>query len=139
MSTNAGNKRLEREGKWKEWGKSFLDPLALTNIISISDAVRKGFRVLFDSKKENCFYVINPRDEKVIRFPMKKGLYVRESDEMTKKETHWTSVEGFTRCQIERAQRARKFYHDLNAENVANVKYFIRSNQAKMLRYRRKI
>lgn len=68
MSTNAGNKRLEREGKWKEGGKSFLDPLVLTNIISISDAVRKGFRGLFDSKKENCFYVINPRDEKVIRF-----------------------------------------------------------------------
>ena len=50
---------------------------------------------------------------------------------MTKKETHWTSVEGFTRRQIERAQQARKFYHDLNAENVANVKSFIRSNQAK--------
>ena len=131
MSTNAGNKRLEREGEWREWGKSFLDPSALTNIISISDAVRKGFRVLFDSKKENCFYVVDPHDGKVIRFPMRKGLYVRDSEESKMKETHWTSVEGFTRRQIERAQQARKFYHDLNAENVENVKYFIRSNQAK--------
>ena len=40
-------------------------------------------------------------------------------------------MEGFTRRQIERAQRARKFYHDLNSENVENVKFFIRSNQAK--------
>ena len=29
------------------------------------------------------------------------------------------------------AQAARKFYHDLNAENVENVRFFIRSNQAK--------
>ena len=40
-------------------------------------------------------------------------------------------TEGFKWRQIERVQAARKFYHNLNAENVENVKFFIRSNQAK--------
>ena len=55
MSTNAGQKGLERKGDWKEWGQTYLEPIALTNIVSISDTIKKGFRVLFDSDKENCF------------------------------------------------------------------------------------
>ena len=86
----------------------------------MSDAVKKGFRVIFDSKKENCFFVISPKDGNVIRFPMKKGLYVRDDSEQPV-DCHWTSIEGFTRRQIERAQAAQKLYHDLNAENVENV------------------
>ena len=61
---------------------------------------------------------------------MKKGLYIRDNDE-SPADCHWTSIEGFTRRQIERAQAARKLYHDLNAENVDNAKFFICSNQAK--------
>ena len=95
MSTNAGDKGLERESDWKEWGKSYLDPTALTDIVSILDAVQKGFRVIFDSQKENCFYVVCPKNGKVIRFPMKKSLYIRENSEQSV-ETHWTSVEGYT-------------------------------------------
>ena len=130
MLTNAGQKSLDREGDWKEWGQAYLDPTALTNIVSVLDAVRKGFRVLFDSSKANCFFVTNPKDGSVIKFPMKKGLYIRDdTKEVT--DVNWTSIEGFTQRQIERAQAARKLYHDLNAENVGNVKFFIRSNQAK--------
>ena len=55
MLTNAGTKGLDCEGDWKEWGQTYLDPTALTNIVSVSDAVKKGFRVLFDSEKANCF------------------------------------------------------------------------------------
>ena len=130
MSTNAGTKGLDREGDWKEWGQTYLDPTALTNIVSVSDAVRKGFCVLFDSDKANCFFVINPKDGKVIKFPMQKGLYVR-NDNQDIEDCNWTSIEGFTCRQIERAQAARKLYHDLNAENVDKMKFFIRSNQAK--------
>ena len=32
---------------------------------------------------------------------------------------------------MERAAAARKFYHGLNVESVENVKFFIRSNQAR--------
>ena len=43
MSTNVGEQRIHEEGEWKEWGESYVCPTALTGIVSISDAVRKGF------------------------------------------------------------------------------------------------
>ena len=99
------------------------------NIVSVSDAVNKGFRVLFDSEKENCFYVIDQKSGKVIRFPHKKGLYVRNDDPVEL--SYVTSVKGFTDREVERATAARKFLHDLSAESVENTKFFIRSNQAR--------
>lgn len=61
---NAGDKRLDKVGDWKEWSQAYLDKMALTDIVSVSDPVAKGFCFVFDSQKENCFYVI---DEKAIR------------------------------------------------------------------------
>ena len=50
-----------------------------TDIVSISDVVRKGFRVCFDSKIENIFYVYKKDEE--IRFPYdEQGLY-KQSEE----------------------------------------------------------
>ena len=42
-----------------------------------------------------------------------------------------TSIEGYTPREIERAARDRKLYHDLSAENIRNVKVWLRSNQCK--------
>ena len=100
----------------------YLCETALTNIVSVSDAVRKGFRVLFDSEKENCFYVIDKKTGKVIRFPHKEGLYVRNDAPI--EASHVTSVEGFTDREVERATAARQFLHDLSAESVENTKFF---------------
>ena len=99
MSTNNGDKGLEDIGNWKEWGKSYLCKSALTDIVSVYDAVEKGFRVIFDSSVENCFYVINPKDGSSIRFPMIKGLYVR--DNTTPANCHFTSMEGYTQRQVD--------------------------------------
>ena len=41
------------------------------------------------------------------------------------------TVEGYTQREVEQAVRARKLYHDLSAENVRNVKVWLRSNQCK--------
>ena len=101
MSTNAGNKGLGEIGNWKEWGQSYLCELALTSIVSVSDAVEKGFRVIFHSNVENCFYVINPKDGSTIRFPVCKGLYVRDN---TPVDCHFTFIEGYTQRQVKRAK-----------------------------------
>ena len=45
--------------------------------------------------------------------------------------SHVTSVEGFTDREVQRATTARKFLHDLSAASVEDVKFFIRSNQAR--------
>ena len=107
--------------------------------MSISDVVAKGYQVLFNSDVENCFYVKDKKSGKVIRFPCQGGLYVRAND----KEEGFppadccdccvaaTEIEGWTQREIERAKKARKFYHDLNAENLQNMKTFVRSNIAR--------
>ena len=36
MATNAGSEKINHEGKWKEWGQTYLVPNAITNIVSVS-------------------------------------------------------------------------------------------------------
>ena len=131
MSTNNGDKDLCEEGDWKEWGNAYICESALMNIVSVSDAVKKGFRVHFDSDLENCFNVINKTNGRIIGFLHSEGLYVRDNKKTPTDYSMATSIEGFTQREIERARRARKFYHDLNAKSVENVKVFIRSNLAR--------
>ena len=69
MVTNNGRSKINKEGEWKEWGRSYLHPPGKTDVVSISDAVVKGYQVLFNSDVENCFYVKDKKLGKVIRFP----------------------------------------------------------------------
>ena len=103
----------------------------------MSNAVEKGFCVVFDSEKENCFYVIDKKKDTVIRFPIKKGLYTRDNLQ-DPAVCYYTSVEGFTQREVERAKVERKFYHDLNAENAENVKFLFEVIRPVMFQYPRK-
>ena len=83
-----------------------------------------------DTNWENCFHVID-RNKKAVKFPCNEdGLYVRGPDKPVdcRELSFNVEVEGFTQREVGRAKAARKFYHDLNAENVENMKTFIRSN-----------
>ena len=88
----------------------------------------------FDSHIENAF-VIRDHQDRVARYPVdERGLYVREMlppVDCYVSYVHATSIEGYTPREVERAARARKLYHDLSAENIRNVKVWLRSNQAK--------
>lgn len=131
MSTNSGEKDPNEKENWKEWITYYMCKTALTEILSVSDAVAKGFRVLFDSNKENCCYVVDKKNGSVIRFPYHKQLYVKDDSDPQVDCSFATSVEGFTQREMERARQAWNFYHDLNAENIENVKFFITSNREK--------
>ena len=133
MATNAGSEKINHEGKWKEWGQTYLVPNAITNIVSVSRIVKKGFRVVLDTDRKNTFFVIDKKN-KAIRFPCDvRGLYAQSSDPPVDccEYNLNTSVEGYTKREVERAIAARKFYHDLNAENLVNMKAMIRMNQIK--------
>ena len=78
------------------------------DIVSVSDAVNKGFRVLFDSDRKNCFNVINKTSGRVIRFPHFEGLYVRDNKKPPADCSMATSIKGVTQREIERAKRARR-------------------------------
>ena len=50
----------------------------MMNIVSVSDAVSKGFHVFFDSQMDNAFYVTD-EENRTVRFPCNEsGLYVKE-------------------------------------------------------------
>ena len=59
MATNAGDRKLHEKGDWKEWGQTYLCKGAVANIVSVPDAIEKGFGVVFDLARENAFYVID--------------------------------------------------------------------------------
>ena len=57
MSSNGGNRRITRQGHWEGVGQAYLDEQALTNIVSMSEAIKRGDHVFFDSDVENAFVV----------------------------------------------------------------------------------
>ena len=137
MTTTMREEKIRKEGQWKECGSSYLCPNTITNTVSTSDAIYKGYHVVFDLAKENCFYVTD-RNNRAICFPcLSRGLYVRSMDTLI---DCWffnlaRDIEGFTQREMDRARAARKFYHDLNAESTKNMKTYIRSNLAKIFQY----
>ena len=86
MNTNAGSKWVTQEGNIPGYGPVYYDDAAISNLFSMSEIINRGYRITFDSAKENVFYVHLPLGE-VIRFPVnKKGLYVKEKEaEMDKR------------------------------------------------------
>ena len=69
----------------------------------------------------------------MVRYPVdERGLYIRESLPPVDCYVSYvlaTTIEGYTPREVERVARARKLYHDLSAENIRNVKVWLRSNQ----------
>ena len=91
---------------------------------------------MFDSNIENYFYFMNRRGRTVRYECDERGLYVRRhlppiDCYVYQYQCHVTSIGGFTQHNIERSSRARKLYHDLSAENVADVKILVCSNITK--------
>ena len=79
MSTNSGEKGIKKEGNWSNWGKAYLDETTIVNIVSLSNAVAKGYCVRIDTDVENCLYVTHRRSGRTFRFPCdSRGLYVNE-------------------------------------------------------------
>ena len=75
MTTNGRNKVILEEGDSHYYGQAVLDKSTMTNIVSMSNAIKKGFRIFFDSSKENCFYVIDWK-ERNIHYPYHKKGYM---------------------------------------------------------------
>ena len=122
MCSNGGNRKIAEEGNWPGVGQAYLDEKALTNIVSQSEAIKRGYRVTFDSEIENTFIVTDRATRVTTRYPCdERGLYVREHQPPLECHVAYinaTSIEGFTQREVERAGRARKLYHDLGAENI---------------------
>ena len=56
-----GQKNIDQEGEWTGYGQAYFVPDTMMNIVSVSDAVSKGFHIFFDSKHilNNLFTYLN--------------------------------------------------------------------------------
>ena len=87
MNTNGGSKDIDREGCWRGYGHAYYMPSAMMNIVSLSDAIEKGFSVFMDSSLDNAFYVTDA-DRQTVRFLCNEaGLYVNETGRTFKSRT----------------------------------------------------
>ena len=78
MNTNGGSAGIDKEGCWRGYGRAYYMPEAMMNIVSLSDAIEKGFSVYMDSEKDNAFYVTDS-ERRTVRFPCNdQGLYMNE-------------------------------------------------------------
>ena len=78
MSTNAGSKVVDKEATRKGYGKVLYDPEAMTNLRSLSEMVRRGYRVQMDTDLENAFLATSPNGEQIKFLCDDRGLYVLE-------------------------------------------------------------
>ena len=122
MSTNAGSKVVDKEATRKGYGKVLYDPEAMTNLRSLSEMVRRGYRVQMDTDLENAFLATSPNGEQIKFLCNDRGLYVLEQV---------NQIKGFTQREVQRAKRAKKLYYDLDAPTMDELKFWVQSNQGK--------
>ena len=109
MNSNGGSRKIHKQGTWLGVGQSYLDDKSLTNIISQSEAIKRGCHVTFDSEKEKSF-IVKDQEGRTVKYPCdSRGLYVRET--LIPVDCHVsyvlaTSVEGYTDREVGRAARA---------------------------------
>ena len=138
LETNGGTRIVDKEGQIKDFGKVYFNEDGIVNIFAVKDLIKRH-RVTYDSNNEDAFIVhignqpikfrANQQGLYVFNFP---NSYMNYVDNKNTKEvclqTNATSVEGYTKRQVERADRARKLYHMLGAPTMTNMKAVIRQN-----------
>lgn len=138
METNGGDANVEHKGNKIGYDNALYHQEAVTNIILVSDAIRKGIKVYFNSGKNSCFNVTSKKGA-MSKFPVsKQGLYYimdkSESAPPTSnvdREVMATTIEDYTARQVAREKKAKELYHNLHAETIPNLKVWLRSNMGK--------
>lgn len=90
METNAGSHAIGKKGVVKGSGEVWHDDKVVSNLFGLSDMVRRGYCVTYDSRVSDAF-VFHTKNEDTIHFPVdeRKGIVLA------------TEVEGFTTREVE--------------------------------------
>ena len=67
METNAGRKVIDQKGMIPGYGEVWYDNQVVSNLFSLSDVIKKGMRVHFDSNIANEF-IVTTQEGRTIRF-----------------------------------------------------------------------
>jgi len=141
MHTNVSSRIIDLEADLEGFGTVYFHPKAMANILSLKD-LRTRHEVVYDSKKEDAFFIKNGAN--VLKFKANdQGLYVYRPDQkyldlIQKKNNQNAGVcllgslkkrkEGFTQKQMTRAKRACEFYHMVGAPIATKLKMVLKQN-----------
>ena len=76
MTTNAGCKNVELQGKVLGLGKAYYDPKFITNIFGFLNLIDLGYDITYDSTAEDAFICNHPKLGQVKFLRTRDGLYV---------------------------------------------------------------
>jgi len=135
--TNAGHRRINKQGSHRSLIDVWLDDDASTNIVSYSKLVDQGFRIISDSAQGDAFFVFPPKGGDCIvfsRYP--EGLYFHDPVCTIPTEMQQVyngmieSVEknriGFTDREFLKAKEARNLQHTTGVPTIVELKKMIR-------------
>ena len=140
ISTNTGTGIIDQEANVPGFREVMFSEDAIANLFALNELCQK-YRVVFDSEKENAFIVHLSKDRK-IKFPVNsQGLYTynpledQQNNEVvnnistrTRSKSKKVHVKGYTPREVKRAKAARRLYHSLTAQEIGELKTFIRGN-----------
>ena len=131
LNTNGGVLICNQQGDVPGYGTVWYHPDAITNIISLSNAVDKGHKVTYDESVG--FTLTNAKSGRVNVFRRApNGLYSLPLDDQS---AFIQSVEDnkklFTKRQVEGAERAKQLYEVIGFPSWQDLKTVVRMNQIK--------
>ena len=133
LNTNGGTISNKMKGTLPNYGTVWYNPSAITNIISFAKMKDKGYKITYDSDKEDAFIVHTNKG--IIKFNRNdNNLYVMDPNEQPVYQLLETVEENsafYTNRQIARAKAARSLYHALGTPTVGDYKAIIRMNAIK--------
>ena len=126
--TNGGQITTNKKGYLKNYGYVWYHPEAITNILSLSNVIKK-YKVTFNSVNGNCFEVHT--GEKIIIFKqMKNGLYAHNTTdrEIVLVNTVEENMNKYTQRQINNANKARELYGIIGYPSTKDFKNMVTNN-----------
>ncbi len=155
IGTNGGIKKVDKEATMPGLGDFPFSETSIANIVALKDVIKKH-RVTFDSAKENAF-IVHPtqKGNKIIKFTSTpEGLYEYEVSnkylQLCKKQnnnqehaqqphhvmnnniaTVKERLDGLTKRQQARIQRAKELYAALGSPSIRDLKAAISTNKIK--------
>ena len=138
IATNGGVMTTTQQATIPGFGTVQFHDNAIANIIGFAD-LTKTHRIKYDSALGDVFYAKNKETGTVICFKRNSdGLYECEPSaaymrqvkqaNFSALQTVENNIDGFTKAQVSRAQRARSLYFAIGCPNEAQFKAILQSN-----------
>ena len=92
MATNVGERMIKHDAILDRYPiRVYFDDQGRANVLSMSEMIKRGYRITFDSDDENAF-IVHCGGGKQMRFVNRKDIYIYEDPNDIGNEATWTSL-----------------------------------------------